>query len=733
MDTKESRPKAAENSHAHHTADYEAIDAFRDAIAGAGLTPPDQIIADGGLHRFSSNGKRGDDSGWYVVHLNGRPAGAFGDWRSDVNETWTHRNGREYTPAEKAEHRRRMEEVRRLRAAEEARRHAEAAERAAALWSGAGPADPAHAYLKKKGVAPHGVRQAGDLLLVPVRIGGELRSLQTIPADGGKKLFLSDGEVRGGYYSIGGKPEAELLICEGFATGASLFEATGYPVAIAFSAGNLEAVARALRAKYPGAKLVICADSDDRTDGNPGITKATTAARAVGGLIAVPDFGDDRPDGATDFNDLARHRGAGAVRAAVDRAQAPGIGEHGSGTGSDVENESAGPVAIVVRVSDVRAEPISWLWPGRIAIGKVTLISGDPGLGKSLISIAIAAHVTRGTPWLVDASACPAGAVLMLSAEDDVADTIRPRLEAAGADVERVQVLTMIRDVERDGTLTTRGLSLRRDLAVLDDLLHREPDVRLVVVDPISAYLGDTDSHNNADVRGLFAPLAELASRRRIAIVAVSHLNKSSGPAVYRTSGSLAFVAAARAVFAVAKDQDDPDRRLVLPVKNNLGPDRTGLAYRVRGEQNRAPVIEWEPESVTVTADEAMRPANDEERTATDEAMVWLRKRLTAGPMLASEAQKEARQAGISGKALRTARERLGIKSVKRAFSSGWDWSLPRAEDALKAEDALPIGKGTLGGEGILGPLTHGRRARYDRRGDAGADRAAGFAGLGRG
>jgi hypothetical protein len=366
--------------------------------------------------------------------------------------------------------------------------------------------------------------------------------------------------------------------------------------------------------------------------------------------------------------------------------------------------------AVVVRVSDVKPEPISWLWPGRMALGKVTLISGDPGLGKSLISIALAAHVTRGTPWPVDRTHCPRGDVLMLSAEDDVADTIRPRLEAAGADVDRVHVLKVVREVERDGTLTTRGMSLRRDLDVLDDLLAKKPDIRLVVIDPISAYLGDTDSHNNADVRGLFAPLAELASRHRIAVASISHLNKSSGPAMYRTSGSLAFVAAARAVFAVVKDKADPARRLVLPIKNNLGPDSTGLAYAVAQADNGAPVVAWEPEPVTISADEAMHPAApDDERNATDEAMDWLRDLLAAGPMRASDVQKDARSAGISDKALRMARERLGIKPVKRGFSAGWDWGLPlaegaqdAAEDALDAQDALPSGQGTFEDAGHL-------------------------------
>jgi hypothetical protein len=154
-------------------------------------------------------------------------------------------------------------------------------------------------------------------------VSGELRSLQFIAPDGGKK-FLPYGRVTGCHFAIG-KPNGTLCIAEGLATGATVHEATGHAVAVAFNASNLEAVAVALRAKLPDASMIVCADDDYRTEGNPGIAAATKAARAVGGLLAVPDFGDGRPEGATDFNDLARHTGAGAVVRAVAHAATPEV------------------------------------------------------------------------------------------------------------------------------------------------------------------------------------------------------------------------------------------------------------------------------------------------------------------------------------------------------------------------------------------------------------------------
>ncbi len=301
-----------------------AAEGFRDAIRVAGLTAPEAIEPDGELHRFASNGKSNDDAGWYVFHGDGIAAGSFGDWRTGLSQTWRANIGRKLSHVEAAALAERAEQARRKRAADEVQRHAEARERAAERWTKAGPADSAHPYLVRKGVKAHGIRQDGDSLLVPMRdAGGELHSLQTIAPDG-DKLFMKGGRVTGCYFGIG-KPDGTLSIAEGYATAATIHEATGHPVAVAFNAGNLEPVAAALRAKLPDIRIIVCADDDYRTAGNSGITKATDAARAVGGLVAVPDFGADRPDGATDFNDLARHAGADAVIRAIANAATPQV------------------------------------------------------------------------------------------------------------------------------------------------------------------------------------------------------------------------------------------------------------------------------------------------------------------------------------------------------------------------------------------------------------------------
>jgi putative DNA primase/helicase len=299
---------------------HDVTDDFLAAIRATDLTPPETIVADGQIHRFSSNGKLSENAGWYVLHDGGIPAGCFGDWRTGVSQNWRTDIGRPLTSVEEMQHRAMAKSMRLAREAEELKLQAAALERAAEVWESAVPCT-GHPYLDARQIQPHVARLHEGLLVVPMGIDGKLQSLQFIAQDGSKR-FLTGGRVSGCYCRLGSvKGASSLCIAEGFATGASLYEATGQPVAVAFSAGNLALVARSFRAKNPDLSLIICADDDFTVPGNPGLTKATEAARVVNALLAVPDFGPDRPNGATDFNDLAAICGAEAVRRAVDNAQ----------------------------------------------------------------------------------------------------------------------------------------------------------------------------------------------------------------------------------------------------------------------------------------------------------------------------------------------------------------------------------------------------------------------------
>lgn len=287
-------------------------DRFIQAIEAAGLVAPATIQADGQLHRFSATGKRSDSAGWYVLHDDGLPAGVFGCWRTGLTETWCSKAEGTLTQAERDTMRMRVQGAKRQRDVTLQQRYRETQVTATARWEAAAAAAQ-HPYLAAKGIQSFGLRAEGTMLLVPVRdTSGTVHSLQTITA-AGEKRFMAGGRVHGCYHSVG-RPARAIVVCEGMATAHSIYTATGLAVAAAFSASNLMPVAQALRCKFPALPIILAADDDHATEGNPGLTSAHAAALAVGGLVVLPQFPADRPRKATDFNDLFSLAGAGAVR-----------------------------------------------------------------------------------------------------------------------------------------------------------------------------------------------------------------------------------------------------------------------------------------------------------------------------------------------------------------------------------------------------------------------------------
>lgn len=337
------------------------------------------------------------------------------------------------------------------------------------------------------------------------------------------------------------------------------------------------------------------------------------------------------------------------------------------------------------RLSDIASKAVDWLWRPWLAKGKVSMIAGNPGLGKSQATLGIAAAVSTGGT-LPDGTRCDPGRVIIVSAEDDPADTVRPRLEAAGANLENIYVIDAVNDgYLQDGTRAQRGFNLAEDLSKLAKMTEDVGDVALIIFDPITAYLGSTDSHKNAEVRAMLAPLSKVAEQCGAAVVCVSHLNKAGGSdALMRVTGSLAFVAAARAAYLVTKDPADDDRRLFLPLKNNLGTDQTGLAFRVESAKitGAAGLIEtsrvvWEAGAVTMTAAEALRASSgDDERTAVSDATDWLADLLGDGALPQKRVKAESQRAGFSWRTVERAKSSLGVKAGKEGISGGWVWRL---------------------------------------------------------
>lgn len=281
----------------------DCITAFRDALQSV-FGPLEWLPeADGTIHRFHVPGdKPGTLNGWYVLFADGIASGSFGSWKTGGCHTWS---SREPANQREADHlRQQMEQARRQREADQRQRQRAAAEYARKLWRDARRADPGHPYLAAKGCRPYNLRQLADALLVPLTLNGELVNVQRIHPDGGKR-FLSGGRVKGCCSPLGliqaGQP---LYLCEGWATGATLHQSTGHPVACAMNAGNLLAVGQQLQRTYPDALLIVAGDDDRQTKGNPGKSAAITAAATLGCGLILPPWSGDEPLTLTDFNDL---------------------------------------------------------------------------------------------------------------------------------------------------------------------------------------------------------------------------------------------------------------------------------------------------------------------------------------------------------------------------------------------------------------------------------------------
>jgi putative DNA primase/helicase len=647
---------------------------FADALARAGFTAP-EIVADGKIHRFDGpEDKRGKKNAWYVLHADGIGGAAFGDWKSGLQSTWSSKAEASFSPEERDAWRRRIAELRIAADKERARVRSRAAAKALSIWNRALDATTDNPYCRAKKVKPYGLKEFKDrhTLIVPIRNASKaLVNLQFIFEDGSKR-FLTGGEKVGCCYLFGRKRGDRILIVEGYATGASLHEATGLPVAVAFDAGNLLAVAKALRTSLPGAQLILCADDDSATDGNPGMAKATEAARAVGGMLAVPDFGNARPEGATDFNDLAALDGLDALRRCVDAAAAPGGLE---------SPRAARPTALLTRASDIAPESIRWLWPDWLPEGKLTLLAGSPGTGKTTLAIALSATVSRGGKWPDGTTCNRVGDVLIWSGEDNPADTIVPRLMAAGADMHRIHIVTGRTD--ENGGIQPFDPSC--DIPLLGERLAEMGGAAMLVVDPIvSAVSGD--AHRVNDVRRNLQALVDMAGGYRCAVLGISHFakgTKGSSPAE-RVIGSQAFVALARMVLVAGKDES-AERRILARAKSNIAPDDGGVSYtleltEVDGIQ--ASRVVW-GDLIDGTAREILGDVEqqDEERGPREEAKDFLSGILSDGPVNAKDLKRDADHAGFSWPTIFRAASELKIEKRKLGMKEGWVWALPKISD----------------------------------------------------
>jgi archaellum biogenesis ATPase FlaH len=331
--------------------------------------------------------------------------------------------------------------------------------------------------------------------------------------------------------------------------------------------------------------------------------------------------------------------------------------------------------------SEVAGERLDWLWPGWLAFGKLAVLEGDPGLGKSTLALDLAARLSRGAAMPGESSGNPRqpAAALIASAEDSASKDIRPRLEAAGADLSRVRIIDGV--VQGD---LLRALLLPDDLSLLEARM-REDGTRLVIIDPLMAFLGRDgrgqaiDSHKDQSVRRLLGKLTWLAEATGAVVLLVRHLTKKEGVrAIHRGYGSVGIGGAARCVLLVARHPQDPGRRVLAVTKTNLGPRPASRTFRLtEGPSSTGPAarLEWLGEE-DLSCDHLLQPATRTPDTVLDAAMNFLLKTLRDGPLPQRQLQDDAEAAGISLTTLVRAKKELGIHSEKYGRHGQWYWRL---------------------------------------------------------
>ncbi len=565
--------------------------AFADYIRHhLGYAPDAGKIAPGKWIHFPVSEKRGDSRGACMMFPDGE-GGVFGRWDENSTGDWSMWQARQPATTEEratfhAMVKRAKEESERIRQQE----RADCRKDSAGIWGKARDVAEDHPYLAKKSVKAHGVKQWKDSLIVPVRdVAGTLHGLQFIGPDGSKK-FKSGTAVAGHFHGIGDPTARTILIAEGYATGATLHEATGYPVAVTFNAGNLKPVAESIRAKMPpDAALIVCADDDHATEGNPGLTKATEAAQAVGGFLAVPAFPEGRGTKDTDFNDLARLAGPEAVTACVISASR-GMNPRPS---------------LFMSASEMLAEyvSISYLIPPFIERDTTGQLFGPSGEGKTFTALDIALSVATGGETL-NGHRTQRGLVLYLAGEGHAG--LRRRIKAwqvfRGINVDDLKFFHVSRQaVSFDGS----GLKdVRAEAQGLTES-HGKP-VALIVIDTLARHI-EGDENSTKDMGDFIKEVDALRSSFPGSVALIVHHTGHGEDSKNRSRGSSALRAAmdfeircnaGLISFTKMKDGEPPPdiEFKLLPVEIEKNQDGTPLtscvvAYGERSDRHHSATL----------------------------------------------------------------------------------------------------------------------------------------------
>jgi putative DNA primase/helicase len=336
------------------------------------------------------------------------------------------------------------------------------------------------------------------------------------------------------------------------------------------------------------------------------------------------------------------------------------------------------------KFSECDPEPVRWMMKDKIPLGMLTVFLGNPGEGKTFLAVEIASRLSKGEPLPGYSQALVNGSTVFVSAENALNYILVPRAIACGADRSKlIHMPTVKNDLEEIFVF-----DVTRHIPALEKEILENPDIRLVIVDPIVSHLGnDTDSFNQVQIRRALDGLSLLAEKTGVAIIVIMHMNKSqTTDVIFRASGSVQFMAAAKAAFLIAKDSYDPSevRRLFMPVKSNLSADRSSLAFKIEPytifhEDKTIEVgrVVFEQTSIQVDVADIMNPENRHEKTIVGQAIGFLNDALKYGPLSVVELERKAAELGIGKPVLKKARTKRGIVAEKQSMTGGWLCYLP--------------------------------------------------------
>ena len=542
------------------------ISAFRNVLSNAGVPHPGEIIDDGKIHRYNTGGEQGNTC-WYVLYRpDPIPAGAFGCWRRNISEKWHDKKAASETSKEDYKTlQKKFADAEAKRDADERERHERKSKELSVSISRLKPATADHLYLQSKKVSPYGKLMddgEGSLLMPLTDINGRVWTTQTIDPLG-DKLFAPGGRIKGCMFIIGDMSEGPIIICEGYATGASIHEATGWPVVCAMNCGNLKPVAISVRGKYQDRTIVIAADDDRKTPGNPGLTKAKEAADTVRGILAVPDL--SMLETGSDFNDLACHSGVYSIKSYLFDLLGVGMGSR---------------ISIKDLLTFVPGDDAECVIGDRfLCRGGSCAIVAETSAGKSALSRQMAIVWALGLDFFGMKPKKPLRSVI-IQAENDIGD-----------ESEMFQgILTGLGLVDPSNPEQNNALVkvLEKNLIIIRDQTHigmnfssyakklvemYQPD--MVWVDPMLSFFGDDINDQKAMSNFLRAELNPISEQTGIIWMMLHHTGKPAKDKRKSQSGMMARDFAyfgigsselsnwARAIIAVVSTSEDEFRFVV--------------------------------------------------------------------------------------------------------------------------------------------------------------------------